>query len=212
MTDKNLTEIAVVLDRSGSMASIRADMEGGFKRFIEEQRAVPGRCLVSLYQFDTVYDVVFEERDAREVHGMTLDPRGGTALLDAVGRSVTNIGQRLARKAESQRPGAVIVMIITDGQENASTEWKKERVREIVERQQRDYNWKFLFLGADLNAFADAQSLGVNIWAQYTPNAMGTAKLYEHTSRSIGEYRNQVSAGVVGASLNLNPDLTTGEK
>jgi uncharacterized protein YegL len=203
MTDKNLTEVAIILDRSGSMSSIREDMEGGFRRFVEDQRKEPGRCVLSLYQFDNEFSVVFEERDVREVSSLGLSPRGSTALLDAVGRSCLKIGERLAKKPEDLRPGGVVVMVITDGHENASKEWTKSSVRQLVERQQRDYNWKFVYLGADMAAFTDAGALGIATAAMYTASARGTEALYNVTSNSIGQYRAAVRGGTADAELHM---------
>jgi uncharacterized protein YegL len=203
MTDNNLTEVAVILDRSGSMTSIRSDMEGGFKQFVADQRKLPGRCVMSLYQFDNEYEVVFEERDVHQIEGLTLVPRGGTALLDAVGRSVVKIGERLAKKSESERPGGVVVMIITDGHENASREWSRARVKEAVERQQKDYHWKFIYLGADMGAFTEAAAIGM-VAAQFTASPLGAQALYHTTSNSVGNYRAEVKTrGGIGASLNV---------
>src|SRR5437879_5693749 len=111
MTNQNLTHIVAILDRSGSMMSIREDMQGGFNNFIAEQAKTPGEVRVSLYQFDTEYDTVYENKPLAEVPALVLEPRGGTALLDAVGRTITTVGQKLAQLDEDDRPGLVVVVI-----------------------------------------------------------------------------------------------------
>ena len=112
MTDPTYTDITMVLDRSGSMQSIKTDTIGGFDAFISEQRQVPGRCTVSLVQFDNEYEEVYTGRPIAEVPTLTLVPRGSTAMLDAIGRAVNATGARLAAMPEDRRPGTVIVGIM----------------------------------------------------------------------------------------------------
>ena len=115
MTDQTLTHLYFLLDRSGSMQSIKSDTEGGFAAFVEEQRTAPGRCRVTLAQFDDRYEEVYADRDVADVRPLDLQPRGRTALLDAMGRLVTDAGERLAALPEQERPGTVIVAVMTDG-------------------------------------------------------------------------------------------------
>lgn len=211
MTDTNLSELIVILDRSGSMQSIQRDMEGGFAKFIKERHSDPTNVRVSLYQFDDVHEVVYENRPVREVHGLTLSPRGSTALYDAVARTVQRVGARLAALPEHARPGAVVVMIITDGEENASVEYGRfigggERVRAMIEHQEQKYNWKFLFLGSDKKAFEQASELGISMQrsARYQHNAIGTKGLWDVASQSVGHYYGSVHNGVIGADLSMN--------
>lgn len=208
MTDKNKTEIAIVLDRSGSMTTIQADMVGGFAAFRDEQRALPGECVMSLYQFDNVHDVVYEERPIAEAE-LTLQPRGGTALYDAVGRSIALIGRRLASKPEHARPGAVIVMIITDGHENASSEFTHAMVAGLIKEQESKWNWRFAFMGSA--GLGDAVQIGISTTssAHYAPNTAGVQGMYARSSKGIGAYRGAVVQGDTYASLNIDPDDTS---
>ncbi len=203
MTDSNKTLIVTVLDRSGSMTAIRADMEGGFNQFIAEQKVLPGECLVSLYQFDDSYDVVYENVPIAEVKPLILEPRGWTALLDALGKTITTVGEQLRALPEEKRPGAVIVQVITDGQENKSKEYSLAQVKTLIDTQQTQYNWQFLYLGASASTFGDAQSLGIAQVAQYTANSAGVKGMYDSTSASVRGYRNAVSRGVKGAKIDL---------
>jgi hypothetical protein len=156
------TDITIVLDRSGSMASVRSDVEGGFTRFLEDQRALPGECTLSLTQFDSeAIEDVYTARPIREAPVMELHPRGMTPLLDAVGRTLTRTRERLAALPERDRPERVLFLIITDGQENASREFSKAQVRELIERQRQVYQWDFIYLGANVDAFAEAGGLGI---------------------------------------------------
>jgi hypothetical protein len=184
------TEIVAILDRSGSMASIREDAIGGFNSFLEDQQAVPGEARFTLVQFDNVYEVVYDAVDLRQVsplsHG-TFVPRGATALLDAVGRTIDDVGRRLHATPESQRPAHVIVAILTDGMENASTDYTLEQVRTLIDQQQTVYGWDFIYLGANQDAIRVGQSLSIAAKDSYqwTSDAAGTAALYCQVSKEV---------------------------
>jgi uncharacterized protein YegL len=203
MPDRTKTEVAVILDRSGSMDSIRRDMERGFRTFVKKQRKAPGTCVLSLYQFDDRYDVVFEERALEDVTAIELVPRGSTALFDAVGHTIARIGERLRSKPEGQRPGTVVVMVITDGMENASCEYDATAVRELIARHERKHDWRFMFLGADAASVAEARDLGVRAAARYAKSAAGVADLYERSGTAVSRLRGQVHAGDASAALSL---------
>lgn len=191
MPNDRLCEIVVLLDRSGSMASIRADMEGGFAAFVEEQRKLDEPCVVSLYQFDDAFDVVYQERPLADVPPLVLRPRGATALLDAMGRTITMVGERLAAKPESERPGKVVIMVITDGHENRSREWTRDRVQALVEHQRQLYSWQFAFLGANMDAIAEAQTMGMSGAAamDFQHNASGVRHMYKQAAGAMRSYR-----------------------
>lgn len=161
MTNPNRRLIAVVLDRSGSMQSVKADTEGGLRAFLAEQADAPGDTTVSLYQFDTEYEPVYENKALADVPEFMLAPRGGTALLDAVGRTISGVGAQLVALPEDERPGEVIVVILTDGEENSSREFTGTTVKKMINEQQDVYGWKFVFLGADQDAFAAAGGMGI---------------------------------------------------
>lgn len=159
MTNPDYTHIAVVLDRSGSMASIKNDMVGGLNAFFAEQAKEPGTCLVDLVQFDDQYEVVFADKPVADATA-DLQPRGSTALLDAIGKTVTRLGEKLAKKSEDERPGKVMVVVVTDGYENASCDWTKDNVKKSIETQTNEFNWDFVFLGTNFDAVAVGQSFG----------------------------------------------------
>lgn len=209
MPNENLTEIAVVLDRSGSMFQIRSDMVGAFAHFIDEQRKEPGACVVSLYQFDDRFETVYQERAIAEVGALNLDPRGNTALLDAMGKSISLIGERLAAKPEAERPGKVVIVVITDGLENASREWTRAQVRSRVEHQREQYAWQFAFLGANVDAFNEARSVGIPQGAalDYVASASGVQTMGTILSNAVRSYRG--SAVGSDASLNFHPAPTS---
>lgn len=161
MPNPNSRFVVVILDRSGSMQSVKADTEGGLAAFLETQHEAPGNTTVSLYQFDNAYDVVYENVPLADVPAFTLEPRGMTALLDAVGRTITTVREQLAGLPEADRPGEVVMVIVTDGEENASVEYSPEGVRGLITEQQDKHGWTFVFLGADQDAFAAAAEIGI---------------------------------------------------
>ncbi|MCW1957476.1 MAG: VWA domain-containing protein [Mycobacterium sp.] len=160
MTDTNKTLIAALLDRSGSMDSIADDMRGGFDSFIAKERGQAGTTQVTLAQFDDRYDIVYSNLPIDMVPPLTLEPRGMTALVDAIGRFVTEVGSGLAALPEDQRPGEITVLVMTDGHENASTEWTAEAVRALIAQQETVYGWDFVFLGANMDAVEVGARLG----------------------------------------------------
>jgi hypothetical protein len=161
MTRTELTHLYFLLDRSGSMQSIKSDIEGGFEAFVAEQRKAPGECLASLSQFDDVYEVVYTDKPVADVPPLDLRPRNMTALHDAMGRLITDAGAKLAALPEDQRPGTVIVAIMTDGLENASKEWHAPAIKSLVETQTTQYSWEFLYMGADQDAVEVGAGLGI---------------------------------------------------
>ena len=157
----DLTDITMVVDRSGSMESIKSDAEGGINSFIDQQKQEPGEALLTLVQFDTEYEFVHSGVPVKQIPAFTLVPRGSTALLDAVGRAINETGARLAAMAESQRPALVVFVIVTDGAENSSREFTRDQIRTMVEHQQSAYKWQFTFLAANQDAFAAGGSMGI---------------------------------------------------
>jgi hypothetical protein len=190
MTNPDLSLIGVLVDRSGSMITMRSDMQPALNAFLDGQKEAPGRCEMTLAQFDDVYEVVWTLRNIRDVPAYQLIPRNTTALLDAMGRFITEIGAVLAARAEADRPGKVIIVIVTDGLENASREWNRAQVRELVTQQHRDYRWEFVFLGANFDAIREAEGLGIARTSSLTydgprsPAAMSSAERHVRRLRA----------------------------
>jgi hypothetical protein len=173
MTNSDLTLIAALLDRTGSMESSVAATQDGFDELINGQRAEPGQAFVTLAQFDKhgeapVPEFVYANKPIAEVPKLQLVPRGMTPLLDATGRFITRIGKDLDKLPEDERPGLVICVTMTDGLENASTEWTAQRVRALIKQQQDEYSWKFIFIGANMDAQAVADDIGIPVEAAMT--------------------------------------------
>lgn len=186
MTRADLTHLYFLLDRSGSMQSIKSDTEGGFAAFIDEQRAADGECRVTLAQFDNAYDVVYSDLPVADVPPLDLEPRGSTALLDAMGRLITTAGAELAALPDDDRPGTVVVAVMTDGYENASHEWTHPAIKALVEQQTNDYSWQFLYMGADQDAVEVGAGLGIAA-ANSITYSRGKAK--EAMAMSAGKIR-----------------------
>jgi uncharacterized protein YegL len=189
MTRRDLTRIYFLLDRSGSMQSIKTATEAGFAGFIRDQEQAPGACRVTLAQFDHSYEVVYSDVPVAEVPPLTLAPRGSTALLDAMGTLITDAGAELAELPENERPGTVIVAIMTDGKENSSNEWNHPGIKALVEQQTGEYSWQFLYMGADQDAIEVGSSLGVNAEHSVSYGRDNTAELLATTSGKVRSYR-----------------------
>jgi len=160
--NKHLTDITLVVDRSGSMAECKLEAQGGINAFIEEQKYIVGEAIFSLLQFDTSYDYVFNAVSMHEVKEYELIPRGMTALLDAIGKAIVETGMRLDKLPEDKKPGLVIIAIITDGEENSSSEFSKSQIAKMIKHQQDVYGWQFTFLGANQDAFHEAGGMGIH--------------------------------------------------
>lgn len=199
MTRADLTHLYFLLDRSGSMQSIKSDIEGGFAAFVDEQRKVAGECRVTLAQFDDEYDVVYSSRPLTDVPPLDLRPRNMTALHDAMGRLITSAGDELAALPDDQRPGTVIVAIMTDGLENASKEWDAPRIKALVEQQTTEWSWQFLYMGADQDAVEVGSSIGVSAAASVTYGRGKSREAMAMAGGKLGAYRAAKAAAPAGA-------------
>ena len=180
---KNLTEMVFILDRSGSMGHLTDDTIGGFNSMIESQKNEPGEAYVTTVLFDDEYELLHDHVNIQDIKPITRNEyfaRGWTALLDAVGKTINSVGNRLSNTPEEERPEKVIFVITTDGMENASREFAKSKVKEMIEHQQSKYSWVFMFLGANMDAVSEANSLGINtdFARTYTASDLGTKSVY----------------------------------
>ena len=187
----DLTDITLVVDRSGSMQEIRTDAEGGVNAFIENQAKESGQAYLTLVQFDTEYEFLHKGVSIDQVPKYTLTPRGATALLDAIGRAINETGERLSKIDEADRPGLVVFVVMTDGLENSSHEFSKSRIREMIQHQQEKYGWQFTFLGADQDAFAEADALGIDQAGAARFKKDNIEAAYRATSAKVARMRKQ---------------------
>lgn len=191
----DLTDITLVVDRSGSMEQVQEDAQGGVNSFIKEQAKEPGEALLTLVQFDTEYEFLHKGVPVSQVPEYKLVPRGMTALLDAVGRAINETGERLSKMKEQDRPGLVIFVVMTDGLENSSKEFSKDNIKEMIKRQQEEYNWHFTFLGANQDAFAEAGSMGIHAAGVANYDMAKVDAAYMATGAKVARMRKQRRSG-----------------
>jgi uncharacterized protein YegL len=194
-----LTWLIFVLDRSGSMAKIKADMVGGYNQFIAEQKKVKGKCVAFLYQFDDVYEAVYEDQDIQVVKDLTDEtyvPRGWTALLDAVGKTINVINERIAKLPEDKRPDKVLVMTVTDGEENSSKEFQGDKIKEMINHQREKWKWEFAYIGANQDSWKIGSSMGLSAGTtcNYVASAAGVKGMFNALHESTTRYRSLSSA------------------
>lgn len=157
-----LTEIAYILDRSGSMQTMQEPAVAAFNHFIKTQLDVPGDARLTLVLFDDAYEVPIAAMPIQEVPQLTAAtfvPRGSTALLDAIGRTITDTNRRISALPEAERPGKVILTIFTDGMENASSEYTQKHIADLIRLYRQEKGWEFLFLAANQDAIATASAM-----------------------------------------------------
>lgn len=193
MTNPDYTAVLFIADRSGSMIDIKEDMEGGINGVLEEQKKLPGEVTIDVAYFDSQldYDDRFLSLDSAKIE---IKPRGMTALHDAIVITVKKFGEALAQLPEEDRPGTVLVVIVTDGFENASKYHTLSDVKEIITQQQDVYGWEFVFLGANQDALETGASFGLRKGASmtYTANAAGTMDASNFISATITSARTRI--------------------
>lgn len=189
-----MTEFVFILDCSGSMAGLEQDTIGGFNAMLAKQRKEPGEAVVSTVLFDSNSTVIHDRVPITQVPDLTEEDyfvRGCTALLDAVGGAIHHIGNvhKYARKEDV--PDKTLFIITTDGMENASKHYTYDKVRHMIERQKERYGWEFIFLGANIDAAAEAGKFGIDasMAADYHCDKAGTALNYEVISEAISNVR-----------------------
>lgn len=192
--EKGLTELVFIVDRSGSMAGLEKDTIGGFNAMLKEQAELEGEARVTTVLFDNQYRLLHDRIDIRAVAPLTeKDYRvgGGTALLDAIGRTIKKIRAVQKQTAEEYRAEKVLFVIITDGEENSSRKYSAEQIKECIEHQKEKYGWEFVFFGANMDAVLEASKLGIaaEFARGWLANAAGTAMAYNDMSAIMAEIR-----------------------
>lgn len=203
---KNLTELVFIVDKSGSMHGLEADTIGGLNSTLEKNRALPGEALVSLVLFDNTSEVVLDRVPLDKVRPLTADDYrvgGCTALLDAVGDAVHYHAKAQKILPKSHRAEHMVFVIITDGMENASNHRTYAEVKKLIEKKRRK-GWEFLFLGANIDAAAEAGRLGIaaDRASQYKGDSLGSRAAYEAVARAQCETR---AMGAPSATWNAAP-------
>lgn len=191
---KGKVAIALVIDKSSSMYGLRKDTIGGVNSFLDEQRKQEGEVLATLVLFSTKYDVAYNMVPIQNVQNLCEDtyiPGGMTALRDAMGTAIDEMGSALRNLPESEKPEKVIVVTMTDGEENSSKEYSSKRLAEMIKHQKDKYSWEFVFLGADESAFEVGASFGIdsNNSAVYGASTVGTRNLFKNVSKGLSRMR-----------------------
>lgn len=204
MKDK-LIHVCFIIDSSGSMSGSEQDVIGGFKKTIDEQRKVKdGDCIVSLYEFASDVKQVYLGKSLDKVDDLDYNVGGMTRLYDGIGTAVDEVGRWLADKPEEERPSKNIVVIITDGGENASIEYRLKDIKDRIKEQTNKYSWDFVYLGNDLSDAKDANDIGIAYRGFTTKKKFYNN--YDLISTGITAYR--CAASVADASLALSKSLT----
>ena len=169
-TRDNEMDVVFLLDRSGSMGGIEKDTIGGYNSYIDSQRGK--NVKVTTVLFDDKYEILHNREDIDSIKKLTNKDyyvRGCTALLDAIGKTI--------REIEDKNPNKVIFIITTDGYENASTKYNKSQIKELISVHK---DWKFMYIGADIDSYSEGRSLGIKdeFIANYKKTDRGISKLY----------------------------------
>ena len=193
---RDYTHITVILDRTGSMESIRDDTIGGFNTFLKQQKEESGTATLTLIQFDSQdpYEVIHRFKpiaDVAELTRLTYVPRASTPLLDAMGRGINDLEASVGSLKEEDRPEKVVLVVVTDGQENASQEFTRKQILEMIKTREEKDGWQFVFLSADLAAIRDAYDLGIKADSAllFVKSSRGSGKAWESLSQRTKDYR-----------------------
>ncbi|MDR0433908.1 MAG: VWA domain-containing protein [Gracilibacteraceae bacterium] len=191
---KGLTELVFILDKSGSMSGLEGDTIGGYNSMLDKQKAVTGECQITTVLFDNNYELLHDRTDIRAVSPLTENEYqvgGSTALLDAIGRTINKIGNAQKHTADDYRAEKVMLVIITDGEENSSREYTAEKVKAQIERQKSKHGWEFIFLGANIDSVEFAGRFGIDhSRAQnFYNDSAGVALNYLEVSKAVASFR-----------------------
>ena len=203
-----VTEIVCIIDKSGSMHSIKNDAIGGFNTFIGEQKKLEGKANVSLVLFNTEYSPVYYNKPLNDVEALnesTFKPVGGTALLDAIGRTLNEL---MTKEGSEIAPDKYLVVILTDGEENSSREYTNEAIKKIIEDLRAKGNWEFVYLGANQDAFRVAGGMGISVSnsMNFIADSEDTKILYRKMSKMSASYRSSAlysdTSNIIQKSIN----------
>jgi len=199
----DLTWIIVILDRSGSMGGIKDATEKGLNKFVEEQSVEPGVAKLTLVQFDDAYEVLYTLVPIQTVKDIQLVPRGSTAMLDAIGKTINKTKEEYNKLAEQARPAKVFVVITTDGYENASREFTYPQIQELLTKVRDEWKWQVIFTAANQDAVASANKMSISAKSAltYGSTPLGVANMYDSLSGQMSAQRG-MCAGVYAHAVN----------
>ncbi len=191
---KKVTELVFILDKSGSMAGLEADTIGGYNSMLKKQQKEEGEAIVTTVLFNHDYELLHDRINVRGISPITeedYEVGGTTALLDAIGFTIQKIVNVQKRTSESEQAEQVLFVITTDGMENASTEYKAEKIKKMVQHQKEKYGWKFIFLGANIDSISTASQFGIeeDFAVNYHADNIGTQLNYEAVNEVVLKLR-----------------------
>ena len=195
----NLLHICFVLDESGSMYNSVDDVIGGFQKLIDEQKGEKnGECIISLYRFSGIVKKDYIGKPVNEVPKLYYSPGGCTAMNDGVGTAIDEIGKWLSDMDESERPSKNMIVIMTDGQENASKEYNFDTVKAKIKHQEEKYSWTFIYMGTNLQDLKDANRLGIKM--RSISGSRNITANYSHIDTYAKALRSSTNAASVAAA------------
>lgn len=211
MTKPNFTAIVAVIDNSGSMSILEKETIQGYNSFIETQKKESGEAAVTLVTFNSHARTHCNLEPIASATVLTEEnyrPTGYTALYDAVGSTISSVGEKLAAMKEEDRPSKILFLIMTDGQENASRKYRSHKISEMVQHQKAKYSWEFVFIGANQDAIMAGKDIGIGATNSfnYVASPAGAAVLFDNVTRSVSNYR--VSSADAAYSMPDLVDLT----
>jgi len=205
MSKKGLTEIICVLDRSGSMCSIINDAIGGFNSFLQSQQNLEeGEAKMTIAMFDDQYELICESKKIAKVKAFdntTYVPRGSTALNDAIGKTIQTVAENFDKRKKGQQPENVIFVILTDGDENSSREYDLTMIKKMIEKQEKESKWEFVFLSSDVNAFQQGAGYGIHRTSRMAANGQGTVAAYACLDQSVSQCRGTGQLGDIDENI-----------
>ena len=190
---KDLTELVFILDKSGSMSGLEKDTIGGYNSLLKKQKKIAGECRITTVLFDNNYELLHDRIDLEAIKPLTekdYEVGGSTALLDAVGMTINKLIAVENNTAKKYQAGKVLFVIITDGMENSSKEYSREKVRDLIE-QQKKAGWEFIFLGANIDAVQAAGTIGIkpDRAQNYQATGSGVKTNYSRMSETVSDFR-----------------------
>lgn len=200
---KEYVKIINIIDRSSSMSSMLDVAINGFNAFLEDQKSVDGDALVSTVQFSNLYNVTYENLDIQKCEYFNRNnyrPGGSTALYDAIGKTIEHEVDLLGNLPKGKRPEKTLCVILTDGEENSSRQFSKEKIKELIGEMKEDFNWEFIFLAANEEAAIAAETMGISSGNAYafTNTSSGLKDAYMGVSHATRSYRNSKSVSMDG--------------
>ena len=190
------THITIILDGSGSMGNCVNDTIGGFNTFLSAQKKLEGEATITMVQFNSQYRILMDMVPLSDSSDLTAEnyvPSGGTALLDAIGRTVNRVEHQIEEMNESQRPEKTIFVIITDGEENESREFNRDQIMQMINRHREEMGWEFVFIGANQDAIQAGNGLGVRQGRSinYDASGAGTQVMFASLTSGMNNYRSK---------------------